>query len=321
MRRKLGDGPEVGAIGLGAMSFGGIFGATDEATSLACLDAAHDHGIDFIDVANIYGPHVCEEIIGRWIASRGHRPVIATKGGITRGADRPVDNSETYLRAELEGSLRRLGVDHVELYYAHRRDPDMSPEEIAGTFGRFIDEGLIGGYGLSEVSPATIARAHAERPLRAVQNEYSLWTRLPELGVIRTCAELGIAFVPFSPLARGVLGERYPAIEDAFRKDIPRFSADNWPRNRAALDRFKDWARDQGWPVAAAALAWVLDRGPHLIPIPGTRTAEHLREWLPALDIRLTESQRAEIDAILPAGFAHGDRYSDTQWRSPESYS
>ena len=321
MRRKLGDGPEVCAIGLGAMSFGGLFGATDEATSLACLDAAHHHGIDFIDVANIYGPHVCEEVIGRWIASRGHRPVIATKGGITRDAERPVDNSETHLRAELQGSLRRLGVDHVELYYAHRRDPGMSPEEIAGVMGRFIDEGLIGGYGLSEVAPATIQRAHAERPMRAVQSEYSLWTRLPELGVIQTCERLGIAFVPFSPLARGILGERYPKIEDAFRKDIPRFSDEHWPHNRARVDRFKTFAKERGWPVAALALAWLLDRGDHLIPIPGTRTAAHPREWLPALEIRLNEAERSEIARILPVGFAHGDRYSDAQWRTPESYS
>ena len=322
MKRRLGaDGPEVTAIGLGAMSFGGLFGATDEAESFACLDAFHEAGLDFIDVANIYGPHVCEEILGRWFASRRHRPVLATKGGITRDAARPVDNSEAYLRAELEGSLRRLGVDHVDLYYAHRRDPAMSPEEIAGVMGRFIDEGLIGGYGLSEVAPATIRRAHAERPVRAVQNEYSLWTRLPELGVIRTCAELGIAFVPFSPLARGVLGEGYPAIEDGFRQDIPRFSAENWPRNREILDGFKAWARDQGWPVAGAALAWVLDRGDHLIPIPGTRTAAHLRDWLPALEIRLTDAHRAEIDSLLPPGWAHGDRYSDAQWRTPESYS
>ena len=321
MRRRLGDGPEVCAIGLGAMSFGGLFGATDEATSQACLDAAHEAGIDFLDVANIYGPHVCEEVIGRWIARTGKRPVIATKGGITRDAARPVDNSEGYLRAELEGSLRRLGVDHVELYYAHRRDPEMSPEEIAGVFGRFIDEGLIGGYGLSEVAPATIRRAHAERPVRAVQSEYSLWTRLPELGVIQACERLGIAFVPFSPLARGVLGEGYPPIEDAFRNEIPRFSEEHWPHNRALLDRFKSYARDHGWPVAALALAWVLDRGEHLIPIPGTRTAEHLREWLPALEIRLTDAQRAEIAEILPVGWAHGDRYSDSQWKSPESFS
>ena len=302
------------------MSFGGMFGATDAATSHRCLDAAMAAGIDFLDTANIYGAGLSETVIGDWMRATGHRPTIATKGGITRDAARPVNNGEAYLRAELEGSLRRLGVDHVALYYAHRRDPEMAPEEIAGIMGRFIDEGLIGGYGLSEVAPATLRRAHAERPVTAVQNEYSLWTRQPELGLIRACAELGVAFVAFSPLARGIFGEGYPAIEDEFRGQMPRFSAENWPRNKVQVDAFKAFARSRGWTVAAAALAWVMDRGEHIIPIPGTRSADHLQEWLGATEIRFTDADRAEIDRLLPPGWAHGDRYSDAQARSPERY-
>ncbi|SHI55188.1 aldo/keto reductase [Wenxinia saemankumensis] len=317
--RKLGD-RDVSAIGLGCMSFAGMFGETDEATSLRCLDAAWDAGIDFLDTANVYGPHVSEQVVGAWIASRGHRPVIATKGGITRQEEKPVDTSEAYLRRELEGSLRRLGVDHVALYYAHRRDPDMSPEEIAGVYGRFIDEGLIGGYGLSEVAPATLRRAHAERPCMAVQSEYSLWTREPELGIVQACAELGIAFVPFSPLARGVFSERYPAIRDAFRGAMPRFSDENYRLNRAAIDPFKDWAHGRGLTVAAAALAWVLHKGDHMIPIPGTRTAGHLAEWAGAAEVALSDADMAEIETILPIGFAHGYRYSYAQMRSVERY-
>ena len=204
-RRRLGaGGPEVSAIGLGCMSFGGIFGPTTEAESFTCLDAALDHGIDFLDTANIYGMGVSETVMGRWIASRRPKVVIATKASIVRGGG--FDNSESHLRTELEGSLKRLGVDRVELFYIHRREQARPIEEVVGTLKSLINEGKIGGYGLSEVSPTTLRRAHAVHPCMAIQNEYSLWTRLPELGLIQTCAELGVAFVPFSPLARGALG-------------------------------------------------------------------------------------------------------------------
>lgn len=324
-QRKLGaTGPTVSALGFGCMSLAGAFGPTDRDTSLACLDAAYATGITFYDTANIYGPHLSEDILGHWCASRKPDVVIATKAGITRNPDKPVDNSGSYLRGELTGSLRRLGVDRVELFYAHRRDPDMAPEEIAGIMGRFIDEGLIGGYGLSEIAPATLRRAHAERPVTAVQNEYSLWTRLPELGLIQACAELGVAFVPFSPLARGVLTESPPdpatMAETDFRRPMPRFSAENYPRNLAQIDGFRDFARDRGWTTSAAALAWLLDRGDHIVPIPGTRTATHLSDWIAASEITLTAADRTEIAHRLPPGFAHGDRYSDAQARTPERY-
>ncbi|KPP84174.1 MAG: putative oxidoreductase [Rhodobacteraceae bacterium HLUCCA08] len=324
-RRQLGaQGPQVSAIGLGCMSLAGAFGPTDRATSLACLDAARDAGITFYDTANVYGPHVSEEILGDWLRTRRPDVVIATKAALTRDPEHPVDTSEAHLRAELTGSLRRLGRDRVELFYAHRRDPAMPPEELAGLMGRFIDEGLIGGYGLSEIAPATLRRAHAERPVTAVQNEYSLWTRLPELGPIQACAELGVAFVPFSPLARGALTDSPPDpsrfAEGDFRKPMPRFSADNYPRNLALIDGFRSFAKARGWTTAQAALAWVLDRGDHLIPIPGTRSAAHLAHWATAPEITLSQADRAEIARLLPPGFANGDRYSEAQARTPERY-
>jgi aryl-alcohol dehydrogenase-like predicted oxidoreductase len=220
--------------------------------------------------------------------------------------------------------LRRLGVERVDLYYIHRRDASVPIEDLAGFLGGLVAEGKIGGYGLSEVSPATLRRAHAEFPCQAVQSEYSLWTRLPELGMVQACAELGVAFVPFSPLARGVLSEDSPdpgvMAKDDYRLQIPRFSAENYPRNLAAVAGFKTYARDHGWTVSALALAWLLHRGDHIVPIPGTRSAEHLADWAGAPAIRLSAAQMAEIGALLPPGFAHGDRYSDDQMRTVERY-
>lgn len=323
--RQLGaNGPNVSAVGLGCMSFAGFFGATDMDTSHRCLDAAVDHGITFLDTANVYGPGLSEEIIGAWQHPQKSKMVIATKGGIRRDPERPVDNTEDYLRQELEGSLRRLGVDHVPLYYIHRRDPSVPIEDLAGTLGRLIDEGKIGGYGLSEIRPATLRLAHAERACRAVQSEYSLWSRMPELGMVQATAELGVAFVPFSPLARGVFGEGTPDLADLsdsdMRRQMPRFSPENYPHNMRTIDGFKAFARQRGWTVAGAAIAWVLDQGPHTIPIPGTRTAAHLGEWAGADQISFTDDDRAEIDRLLPVGFAHGDRYSMQQLRSVERY-
>ena len=206
--RSLGaNGPTVSAIGLGAMSFGGIFGDTDTETSLHCLDAMLDAGITFIDTANLYGMGVSETVIGQWLASRKPQVTIATKASVVNGPHRRIDNSEAHLRSELEASLKRLNRDHVELFYIHRREHARPLPEVIGTLSRLIEEGKIGGYGMSEVAPDTVRAAHAIHPCMAVQNEYSLWTRLPELGLIQTCATLGVAFIPFSPLARGMLGD------------------------------------------------------------------------------------------------------------------
>ena len=324
-KRELGrGGPMVGAVSLGCMSFGGIFGPTDLATSLRCLDMAWERGVDFLDVANIYGNGVCESVIGTWLAQSGHRPFIATKAGIVDGPPRRVDNSAAYLRAELDGSLKRMGVERVDLFYIHRREATRPVEEVAETMAALVATGKIGGWGLSEVSPGTLRRAHAVCPVRAVQNEYSLWSRGPELGLIQTCAELGVAFVPFSPLARGVMGE--PMVEPAamppgdWRRKIPRFQEPDWSLNRAVIQAFRDWCRTKGWPVPAVALAWILDQGPHLIPIPGTRTGEHLADWAGASDIAFSDADRADIARLLPVGFAYGDRYDAEQAATAERY-
>ncbi|MEQ3625874.1 MAG: aldo/keto reductase [Celeribacter sp.] len=324
-KRQLGaNGPEVSAIGLGCMSFAGFFGPTDEATSQDCLAAAVEHGIDFWDTSNVYGMGLSEQVIGRFLKGCDARITLATKVGIMRGPPRRFDNTEDYIRSELEGSLTRLGRDHVELYYIHRRDPDTPVEQVAETMGKLIEEGLIGGWGLSEIAPATLRQAHRVVPVRAVQNEYSLWSRQPELGLIRACEELGVAFVPFSPLARGMLGER-PLDRSAFgetdfRRANPRFTEPNLSHNLAAIAGFRAFAQGRGWTVSAAALAWVLDRSPAAIPIPGTRSRAHLEEWLDATAIRFTDDDRAEIDRLLPPGFAHGDRYSYEQLVGVERY-
>ena len=324
-QRRLGaNGPTVSALGFGCLSFGGIFGPTTEAESLRTLDAAWDHGITFFDVANIYGGGVCETVLGKWLGSRGHRPVIATKAGIVEGPPRGANNSAAYLRAELEGSFRRLGVDHVDLFYAHRHAPDTPAEELADTMQRLQSEGKIGGYGLSEIAPYTLERAHSVHPVMAVQNEYSLWTRQPELGLIQRCADLGVAFVPFSPLARGAFG--VPMADPAsfapgeLRTRVPRFWPENWPHNRARIEAFQAFAQNRGHRPTALALAWMLDRGDHIIPIPGTRSAGHLADWAHAADIALTDAERAEIDHLLPVGWAWGDRYDDLLTASAERY-
>lgn len=317
-------GPTVSQLGFGAMSFAGFFGATDEETSLATLDAALKAGINFWDTANIYGMGVSETVIGKYIAAEKPDIVLATKGGIVPGPPRAIDNSAGHLREELEKSLTKLQVDRVDLYYIHRHEPGRPIEEIVETLAGFIDEGLIGGYGLSEIMPGTLRRAHAVHPCRAVQNEYSLWTRLPDLGLIDTCAELGTAFVAFSPLGRGMFGETSvdpKGMSDRdWRKVNPRFTEPNYSYNVQAIDRFRDYARSRGWTTAATALAWVMARGEHVIPIPGTRTPAHLAEWLGAADHPLGPGEMAEIARILPPGFAHGDRYADDQMMAVERY-
>ena len=325
-QRQLGHGgPMVSAIGLGCLSFGGIFGDTTDEVSLRCLDAAWDAGITFYDTANIYGAGRSETVLGQWLKTRHHPAVIATKASFVSGPPRRIDNSDAHLRAELEGSLRRLGTDHVALFYIHRHDQNTPIEEVAGTLSRLVEEGKIGGYGMSEISPGTLRRAHAVHPCRAVQNEYSLWTRQPELGLIQTCAELGVAFVPFSPLARGALGrdlfapETLPETE--FRRQIPRFQGVDWQLNRTKIEDFRAYAHNRGLSPPALALAWVLDQGPHLLPIPGTRTAAHLADWVTASEITLTKKDHVEIARILPVGWAYGDRYNDDQAATVERFS
>lgn len=326
-QRQLGKGgPMVGEVGFGAMSIAGAFGATDEATAHRTLDAALDRGVTHIDTALVYGPHTSETIIGNYLhknpAAR-KRFSIATKGGF-RINPRGISNEAGFVRECLEGSLRRLGVDHVDLYYIHRRDQGIPIEDVTGTLAGLVKEGKIGGIGYSEISPASLERAAKVHAIRAVQSEYSLWSRLPELGMLQACARLGTAFVAFSPVARGVLSDVTldPArfAEGDFRLPMPRFQPDAFAWNMRHVEAFRSFATSRGWSTPALAIAWMLHQGRHIIPIPGTRTAEHLVQNAAASDIRLSTDDLAEISRLLPPGWAQGNRYSAEQQASSELY-
>ena len=324
-QRRLGkDGPMVGAVGLGCMSFAGVYGSADMAEAHGTLAKALELGVTHLDTALIYGNGLSEEMIGAFIKDHRGRFTIATKAGIVTQPKRRFDNSPDYLRESLEGSLKRLGVEHVELFYIHRRDPTIPVEDVMGTMARFVEEGKIGGIGLSEVAPYTLERAAAVHPVMAVQNEYSLWTRLPELGLIQACKRLGTTFVPFSPVARGMFGITPPDpsafAERDFRRRNPRFMEPHFSANLKKVAKLREFAAERGWTMPALAIAWVLAQGEHLVPIPGTRSAEHLEQDAAGAGITLTAEDLAKIDEIAPAGFAHGPRYDEVQRVGPEDY-
>lgn len=327
-KRQLGaGGPMVGEIGLGAMSFAGTSGETDAAASHRTLDLALESGVDFIDTALIYGPYISETVIGDYFRknpSAKKRFTIATKGGIVPNP-RGVDNSKKYLTECLDSSLQRLGLESVDLYYIHRRQFDLPIEDVMQTLLEFKKQGKIKAIGFSEISPASLMRASKIGHVAAVQSEYSLWCRLPELGMLQTCKKLGTAFVPFSPLARGTLSDVVIEVDKLqpadFRRSLPRFQEPNYSFNMVETGKFKSYAKARGWNPASLALAWVLHQHDHLIPIPGTRTAEHLAVNVAGAEIKLTAQDLQEIEAILPIGFAHGNRYSEAAQASVEIYS
>ncbi|USG63133.1 aldo/keto reductase [Sneathiella marina] len=327
-KRALGkNGPLVSPVGLGCWSFAGAYGPTDETESHETLAKALDLGVDFLDTANVYGAGVSEQVIGSFIAKNPNQFRIATKGGIQRApgsTERVFNNSSSYLRECLEKSLKNLGVDYVDLYYIHRRDPNLPIEEVMETLVAFKNEGKIGGIGFSEIAPSSLRRAHAVHPVAAVQSEYSLWTRGPELGMVQACEDLGVTFVPFSPVGRGMFGQNAPDpgsfSKIDFRKNNPRFLEPNFSYNLKAIDQFRIFAADKGLSPATLALAWILNRNDTHVPIPGTRSASHLSECAAAGAVSLTPDDLAEIEALLPVGFAHGDRYSDAQLGGAERY-
>jgi len=327
-KRHLGkNGPEVSAIGVGCWSFAGAYGPTDEAESHATLAKALDVGIDFLDTADVYGMGISEKAIGSFIKDNPGKFTIATKAAIRREPEtneRVFDNSPEHLRFRLEQSLSFLGVDHVELFYVHRRDRARPIEDVMGTLMRFKDEGKIGGIGFSEIAPSSLRRAHVVAPVSAVQNEYSLWARQPDLGMVQACKELGVAFVAFCPLGRGIFAEKAPDpakfADGDFRKNNPRFVEPNFTYNVEAIAPFKAFACQKGLTTPQLALAWILHQGPHIFPIPGTRSPAHLNDDADAADIILSDEDLQEIDRLLPCGFAHGDRYNDAQWPGAERY-
>ncbi len=322
-------GRDVSCIGYGAMSFSDFYGATTDAQSLAVMHALVEAGVTHIDTANVYGMGRSEKVIGQALrADPGLRDglFIATKGGITSTAEgqRRFDNSPSHLETQLDASLARLGVDCVDLYYVHRREADRPIEEVAQTMGALVRKGKARAIGFSEIAPASLRRAHAEFPVAAVQSEYSLATRLPELGLVQTCAELDVALVAFSPVGRSLLTDHPLGPEEIaglpFLASNPRFMAPNLAANMALTDRFRALAADMGLPAATLAMAWVLAQGPHVHPIPGTRSLDHLAELIRAATVQLSTDDLARIEAVLPVGWAHGDRYGPSQAVGPEQY-
>ncbi|NWE53958.1 aldo/keto reductase [Brevundimonas sp. P7753] len=315
--RKLGQGgPEVSAVGLGCMGMSAFYGGSDEAQSIAVIHRALDLGVTLFDTAEMYGPHTNEVLLGKALKGRRDQAFIATKFGINRQADGSAitDGSPANVRRAVEGSLSRLGVDHIDLYYQHRVDPNTPIEETVGAMGELVKEGKVRFLGLSEAAPATLRRGHAEHPITALQTEYSLWSREPEDELLATVRELGIGFVPYSPLGRGFLSGDIRSIDDLapddFRRTNPRFSGDNFQKNLDLVAAVGAIAADKGVTAAQLALAWVLAQGEDLVPIPGTRRIATLEQNVAAADVVLTPDDLARIEAVFPRDAAAGERYA-----------
>lgn len=312
--RQLGP-RSVKPVGYGCMSLSWGYGAMPaEADALALLNAALDLGYDHLDTANIYGLGHNETLIGKALKERRGEYFLATKTGIViEGQNRGIDCSPDAIRRNIDASLTRLQTDHVDLYYMHRFDPKVPVAEMAGAMGELISAGKIGGYGVSEWSAAHIREAHAVTPMLAVQTEYSLWSRQAEIAVLDTCAELGITFVAFSPVGRGVLAGGVRDVgaldERDLRRTMPRFNADNWPRNLALVDAFTAIAAREGVTPAQLSLGWVLARGPHVVAIPGTANPSHLAQNIARADWAMPPALAAELDALINRHTVAGPRY------------
>ena len=313
----------VSSLGLGCMGMSDFYGPADEAEAVATIHAALDRGVTLVDTADMYGVGRNEELVGRAIRGRRHEVVLATKFGNVRAPDGTflgVDGRPEYVRRACEASLRRLGVDHIDLYYQHRVDPRVPIEETVGAMADLVRQGKVRYLGLSEAGPETIRRAHAVHPIAALQSEYSLWTRDPEGEVLGTCRALGIGFVAYSPLGRGFLTGRIRRPEDLAPGDVrrthPRFAEENLARNLALADRVRELAAQKGCTPAQLALAWLLHQGPDVVPLFGTRGRTHLDENLGALDVSLTPEELRAIGEAFPPGAAAGDRYPPAGMRA-----
>jgi len=317
--RRLGtQGLEVSAQGLGCMGMSEFYGASDEGEALATIHRALELGVTLLDTADMYGPFTNEQLVGRAIADRREQVVLATKFGNVRGPNGErlgIRGDAAYVREACDASLRRLGVDHIDLSYQHRVDPKVPIEETVGAMAELVAAGKVRHLGLSEAAPETIRRAHAVHPIAALQTEYSLWTRDVEQEILPTVRELGIGFVAYSPLGRGFLSGRWRSPEEIpagdFRRDNPRFQGAAFATNMAIVERVRELADEKGATPAQLALAWVLHMGPDVVPIPGTKRRSYLEENVAASDIALSDAELHRLDEAAPVGAAVGDRYAD----------